>query len=243
MRKSIWIQKNLLSVLTVALSIVVTMPLAKAVGPVPVTNQGFELPGTVKTWFHTGGAANTDIPGWTASGPGGETCCGTLMGDSGVESGGSQGAWQGFLNAVDPSIYQTTGYVMPGGEGFTLTVAARNIYSSDVYFGANVPDTVWLRSTLYYWDGANRVPFASTDSSVAEGWTDYALTVPAGLVPGAAIGLPLGIEFDNVRDVVHGPGPSWIALDNVRLEAVPEPATASLLLLSSVGLLFNRKQW
>ena len=65
---------------------------------------------------------------------------------------------------------------------------------------------------------------------------EYSMVFTADDVP-ASIGSKLGIELDNVTAV----GDSWLGMDNVRLDVVPEPATAALLTLAGLALLRRRR--
>jgi PEP-CTERM motif len=197
---------------------------------VSVVNQGFELPGTAKTLFFTGGAPNALIPGWTASGPGVQGG----SGDSGVESDATYGLWAGYLGAQDPSIFQTTSYNIQAGQSFTLTYALNDSYTSDANF-TQILNQAYATATLYYLSGATRVPLGSAQvGPFGYGYADH--TVTASVVA-AAIGKPIGIELDNVSNVFGaGVVNSWVHFDNIRLDATPEPATIALLAIGGVGL-------
>jgi hypothetical protein len=224
--------------ITRALLVAIMAAWAVTAQAITVINHSFELPGTGKLWFHTGGAPNTDVTGWTASGPGGETCCGTLQGDSGVETGGggspNSGVYNSFLSTADPSIFQTTSHILAADDQFILRIAALNLYTSDTYFGSHLPDAAYLRTTLYYLalDGTTRTPLVTADHNVINGdpvpWDNYELTLSS--IPGAAIGRPLGIELTNVTREVNAAlsepvviGPSWLRLDNVRIDLAGGP--------------------
>ena len=165
---------------------------------VPLVNASFELPGTVKIkgWNGEGigGTPAVDIPGWASD---------TAVADSGVETGytPTDGAWTAFLMGADPSVWQSTGFVIFDDDTFELRVDARNTWQGTT-----------LRMTLYYDEGGVRVPAASADVTVKDTMQTFTLSFAAKDMP-ACVGKVLGVEFDNVTTN----GESWIGLDNVRL--------------------------
>jgi hypothetical protein len=165
---------------------------------IPVVNASFEQPGTakIKGWNGEGigGTPAVDIPGWASD---------TAVADSGVETGytATDGQWTAFLMGADPSVWQSTGFVIQASDVFTLSVDARNTWQGTT-----------LRMTVYYEDAGIRVPAATVDAAVTGTMQRFALTFDAAQVPAAA-GKVLGVEFDNVTTN----GQSWIGLDNVTL--------------------------
>jgi hypothetical protein len=174
---------------------VIPLPVA-----VPVENASFELPGTVKIkgWNGEGiaGTPAVDIPGWASD-------ANSVIADSGVETGfgATDGTWTAFLMGADPSVWQSTGFVIAADDIFALSVDARNTWQGTT-----------LRMTLYYEDGGLRVPAATADVTVTDAMQTFKLSLAVTDVPAAA-GKVLGIEFKNVTTE----GNSWIGLDNVRL--------------------------
>jgi len=170
--------------------------------PVPITveNASFEKPGTVKIkgWNGEGiaGTPAVDIPGWASD-------ANSPVADSGVETGygATDGTWTAFLKGADPSIWQSTGFVIAADDVFALSVDARNTWQGTT-----------LRITLYYEDGKVRVPAATVDVAVKDAMQTFTLPFAANDVP-AAVGKIIGIELDNVTTN----GDSWIGLDNVWL--------------------------
>jgi hypothetical protein len=168
--------------------------------PIAIENASFEKPGTVKIkgWNGEGigGTPAVDIPGWASD-------VNSPVADSGVETGYSptDGLWTAFLKGADPSIWQSTGFVIAKDDVFSLTVDAHNTWQGTT-----------LRITLYYEDGKLRVPAATADVTLTDAMQTFTLPFAANDVP-ASIGKILGVEFDNVTVE----GNSWIGLDNVFL--------------------------
>lgn len=216
--------------------------LAQAETSITLVNQGFELPGTVKTeyWNTNGAIVPGVIPGWEPSGVGVEGPGGPVpgLGDSGVESDTSIGLWHGYLAGRDPSIYQTTTHNILASETFFLALAAKNVFT-DVAGNSAV-----INLSLYYLNGANRVSLGNQNITLSGStFTNYTIDVLS--IPGLAVGKPIGIEIDNVSDVYDVGGDvvrSWIGLDNVRLSFVPEPATTVLLSIGAASLLIFRRR-
>lgn len=186
--------------------------------PIAVNNFSFEQPGTgkIKGWDNPG----ADIPGWSSD---------TTAADSGVEfdwPGSTEGVWAGFLMAADSGIWQLTGRTIAASDFFTLKVDLQNNYSAV---------TPSFQLGLYYDDAGTRVPVASDLVVPGSPWSEFSLSFAGGSVP-AAIGRQIGIELDNVTA-----GDSWIGLDNVRLDVIPEPATVGLMVLGALALRLRRR--
>lgn len=192
--------------------------------PIAVENFSFEEPGTgkIKGW---NGENAADIPGWASD---------TAAVDSGVESdwpGSTEGVYSGFMMSGDSSAYNLTGYTIVAGEIYKLQVDARDNWT-DLAAG-----TADLMLSLYYDVAGVRTTVASRVVAMPTEWMTYSLLFSADDVP-ASIGNPIGIELQNVSAAVGG---SWIGMDNVRLDVVPEPATMLLLGLGSLVSLRRRK--
>jgi hypothetical protein len=166
-----------------------------AAGPGVVTNFSFEYPGTEKQ------AGFDNVPGWNTDEP---------VGDSGVETGWipTDGEWTAYLMGADPPVWQLTGHTIQNGDIFELKVDARITWLATT-----------LRMSLYYDDEGVRVPLASSDLALTEEMQEYTLSFLANSVR-ASLGKKIGIEFDNVSDVVDD---NWLGLDNVRLEISGSP--------------------
>lgn len=170
--------------------------------PIALENASFEKPGTVKIkgWNGEGiaGTPAVNIPGWASD-------VNSPVADSGVETGygATDGTWTAFLKGADPSIWQSTGFVIAKDDVFALSVDARNTWQGTT-----------LRVTMYYEADGRRVPAATVDVTLTDAMKTFTLPFAANDVP-AAIGKILGVEFDNVTQN----GESWIGLDNVFLTA------------------------
>jgi hypothetical protein len=203
----------------VVLAVLLLVAVTQA-APIAVENYSFELPaaGKIKGWNAEVGA---DIPGWASDGQ---------AIDSGVESdwpGSTEGVYSGYLMGGDPSVWNLTGYVVAAGDVFTLQVDSRNNWS------AATP--AQLELSLYYDVAGVRNQAASVIVDLTDSWAGYSLTFTADDLA-ASIGNPIGIELKNAAS-----SSSWIGIDNVRLDVIPEPATLSLLGLGVVALLRKRK--
>jgi hypothetical protein len=186
---------------------------------ISLVNPGFES-NTAKTWFWnwngssgTGALVPGAIPGWSTDenpgvgGNGGK-------GDSGVEPNGNPGM-RLFLNSVDWEVYQTTGYLIPGGASFRLSWDMEGNWSAK----PNGIHTVVV--SLYYVDGTARITMGSTTLTIAQGspWIPFSFSITA--IPPPAVGKKIGLAFDNVTNLVDGGVQSWIEIDNVALVVFP----------------------
>jgi hypothetical protein len=101
-----------------------------------------------------------------------------------------------------------------------------------------------LRLSLYYRDGANMVDVGFTDISFSTNTfvnvgsldlIDFDVTVPTVLAGDPWAGENIGIKLE----VLFGDGAGNWDFDNVRLTAVPEPASIALLALGAGALLWT----
>ena len=183
-------------------------------GVIDVPNYSFEQPGSGKIvgWDNAG----ADIPGWSSD---------RAASGSGVESdwpGSSNGVWAGFVMNGDPSIFNLTDHVISAGEQFTLLVDAQDNWS------ASPPGL--LESALYFDVDGARTVMESTTVQTWWGWPTYTVNHTVSL---NGVGQKVGIQLTNVT---AGSDSSWIGLDNVRLEVIPEPTTIALLSLGIMGI-------
>jgi hypothetical protein len=191
--------------------------IAPAMAQITLTNPNFELPGTVKTeyWDAAGTIVPGIIPGWEPTGPGVQGPGGPVAGpgDSGVEFGGTAGGtWQGYLAALDPSIFSTSTHNIIANRHYRARFVLRNIYT-DAGFAAT------MQATLYYVDlGGNRVALGTPASALpTAAFAPFSMVLtPAEVAPG--LGRPIGIELSNITNgkvTVN----SWIAMDNIAIGA------------------------
>jgi len=112
--------------------------------------------------------------------------------------------------------------------------------------GKGMPEDATLQLSLYYRDAANipvTLGFTTVTYKAADfpanpplNLTDFTVTVPTVLAGDAWAGKNIGIRIEST----FGDGNGYWDLDNVRLEAVPEPETVALLSLGLGGWLLLR---
>jgi hypothetical protein len=106
-----------------------------------------------------------------------------------------------------------------------------------------------LQLSLYYRDGSdNKVAVGSTTvtysaanfpTTPALNFIDYSVDVPTVGAGDAWAGKSIGIALESTAPIQLATGGNW-DFDNVRLAAIPEPGTLSLLALGFGGLLIMR---
>lgn len=220
--------------LVFGLVLCISMAIVAQAIPITVENFSFEEPGTFKCECWDGERVNKfypsenypDVPGWSSD---------TEANDSGVEPGGRYGIWAGFImsfngqGVADPAVWQLTGHTVDAGESFTLKIDLQNNWTAP-----GVTPELQLR--LYYDDAGVRMPAATVVVNPSKlVWSEFSVSLAADDVPGS-IGNKLGIEIDNVSA-----DRSWMGLDNVRLDMIPEPATMALFSIGGLALLRRRR--
>jgi hypothetical protein len=174
---------------------------------VAVENFSFETP-QVKCQNWDGGTNSKgtfeDVPGWSSD---------TMAEDSGIEGpdawpGHTDGVMAGYMMGTDPSAWNTTSYIIGEGEKFTLSVDARDNWTSDPALPAKLAMTLYALSA----DGV-RMPIGSATVELTTEWATFTLECTADAV---AAGLPIGIELKNASNATTDNN-SWIGIDNVRL--------------------------
>ena len=221
--------------------------------PIDVPNHSFEAPDVV--------FADYPIADWQKSGPVNTVpnpFGGTITGqtDTGVFENvpftypdennlttiaGMDGTQGGFIfdivNPQEPiAIFQTLVEPYAVGRQYVLTVGVAKSVSE---FAPPMPDGAALRISLYFLDGPDRVVVDSVDVTGAElsgiEMRDFGFTTAAVGAGDAWAGQPIGIAFDPLTGSY-----GTFDVDNVRLTAVPEPAT--MVLFGPVGLALLRRR-
>ena len=142
-----------------------------------------------------------------------------------------------LLNANEPiAIFQTLGDAYTIGQQYSLTVGLAKSVSE---FAPPMPEAASLRVSLYYLDGGGRVEIAGLTVTGGQlsglEMRDFSFTTDSVQLDHAWAGQPIGIAFDPLT----GTGGTF-DIDNVRLTAVPEPA--SILLLSGLTVMLMRRR-
>lgn len=173
-----------------------------------LANWGLESPGT--------GIKYTDwdqVGGWQSDSP--ATNSGIEL-DSSAGVSAAEGDWLGFLDADDPSVWNTTDQAIVAGSRYEATLAFRRLL--------NHKNTV-AEVTLYYDDDGVRNTIVSETFAMNTAdnngkntffmWSDRAFGFDADDFPDA-IGQNLGIEIANVATSNKG----LLGFDEVRLERI-----------------------
>jgi hypothetical protein len=227
-------------------------------GAINVPNGSFENPPLPAALFNQGGfiAAPMDAiiftgvdPIWVTQGP----ITNGLMQDTGVfvnQPGpgfitNADGAQLAFMNVLSTDqvrvISQNLTNTYQVGQSYTLTVG---VCSSSEQPPTHPGDGILVG--LYYVDaGNNRVKIADLPvnvyalalSATPFQLQDFSVTVPTVGIGDAWAGMPIGIDFRSA-----GTGGGFADLDNVRLTAVPEPATLAMLGLAAPLLWARRRR-
>ena len=183
------------------------------------------------------------VPGWTFSGPGTEvrfnaidplTMMPFVKGDSSAEPGGGFGANSGnhlTLSTLDGTAFQTTAVNVsniPPSQAYRLTFEALDAFTIDNAMPnpVQIQNRAQLTARLYYDNAGVKTTLISQAIDILGGTNKYTLQIAGGspALGGAAIGKPIGIEFDTTSiernmglpafPVAH----SWVAVDNVLLQ-------------------------
>ena len=213
-------------------------------GIVPLVNGDFEsytgvAPGTAQVRGITDGVNQVDsslstLVGWSA-------LPGSAWSDSGTELSPGNATRNLYLMDNDgATVYQMSTYTIGtdfgAAEQYQVTLDTEDIWEwayLDIYLYAG--DTGTLVDTINIYSDINGNGWYSVPSSTSVTFTgDYS----------AYAGSTLGIGFKNAGDI-YVPGettPSWLAIDNVSIQAIPEPATMGLVGFFGAGVLFVRRR-
>jgi fibronectin type 3 domain-containing protein len=178
-----------------------------------LTNPGFELPGSGKIQSGFG-----NIPGWLNSG--------TTYNDTGAQSGGHSGLWEGYEQSSDDGAYQIVGsYQIQTGDRFTLTWCSQGEWNGGNTFsgtGANDPlqTVMLLRADATNTAFASMVSLAVQTNGMASGtWIQYTLTHTAAV---ADAGKYIGVSFATANNSGKSSG-TWAGYDDFNLAVVSIP--------------------
>ncbi|HMO64646.1 MAG TPA: PEP-CTERM sorting domain-containing protein [Verrucomicrobiota bacterium] len=135
-------------------------------------------------------------------------------------------------------LFQELGAAFAAGLRYDLTVAARG--------GGGLPEGSLLQISLYYADGGDRVPIASTMVGYsAAGFpdparlVDFTVSTPAVTDGSPWLGQPIGVA---IEAAVPQPSQGYWDIDNVRVLAVPEPGALGLVALGLGGFWLLRRR-
>ncbi|MEM1108239.1 MAG: PEP-CTERM sorting domain-containing protein [Planctomycetota bacterium] len=186
-----------------------------------LSNGSFESPVTSSKIF--GFDSSPDIPGWV------EDAGGVYL-DSGVEddlASAPDGTRLAFLKNDDDGFFQTTSHVISLSDSFSLE------FDVLATFLANSIDV-----SIFYADPSN-ILVSETLAITSTSWETLSITTTGITLPAAAIGTQVGVRFDN-QSYPTVDGITYLAIDDVSLTVVPEPA--SVLLLGSLALLATSRK-
>jgi len=203
------------------------------VGAAPAPG-GVQVRGLTPGEFWDASGNFTTLDGWSEG-------AGSTWADSGTEKGGYNptGTRNLYLMGEDGVAEQTTSWTIGSYQG------ADEWYHVSMLMG-DIWEWAYAEISLYYDDPANVFATKTIYSDFAgTGWwstmSQLDWYVPSTL---ASQGGQLGISIRNAGDI-YLPDPgingTWMAVDNVSIEAIPEPATMGLVGIFGAGLLFARR--
>ena len=194
---------------------------AKA-GPNLLVNGSFEIYNPVYPY---------NVPGWTGT-------IHVAIGDGVKAPGAEDGTNAAYFQNLDGSAQQTTAGAITSGQAYQLNFWTMDI---DTYNGSWSGAGIGQISVeLYYGSPGNDIYAQkdfnlglSSDGITPGTWVDQNLLIPASDIPVGAIGQDIGIRIWNSSsgDISS----SWIYVDNVVLQPVPEPGTVALFGLGALG--------
>ena len=154
--------------------------------------------------------------------------------------GGQDGLNAAYFMNQDGWAQQTTigpAGVITSGQDYQLNFWTMNIDTYNAtWSGAGIGT---IKAEVYYGSPGNDIYAAltydlgpSSNGATPGTWVNDNTIIPASAIPVAAIGQNIGIRIWNDSQNVSG---SWIYVDNVLLQPVPEPSTMALLGFGALG--------
>jgi len=213
--------------ITTTLALAVMLGLAGSAGAAAITvaNHSFEADDLIDG--HDSGALPT---GWSKSGG---AAVGYLDRNSGAYStailptpdntDGEQLAWSNF-----GGFYQVLSDVLEADTTYTLTVDVGDRNNT------GFPGAVLRLGSGVTFASNLLAPTVVSNTTPDANWETWQTTFTTGAAP-AGLDDPLRVELVDLGGV-------QVLFDNVRLNAVPEPATLGMLVIGGVGVLLRRKR-
>lgn len=197
-----------------------------------INNGGFELDGS-SSQVTAGAKGDNDLLSWTAtpsSGPlnGSSSIAKTTWNtkNTSLVSGGISSA---VIGGAGQGLFLDTGYAVAEGDVFTLSL--------DWFPASQWTATDELEIYLYTTTGTdNTVIYETTLTGLADGAGEQnlAAAVSTALAASAGKNLLMEVNFSNG-------GAGWARVDNVTIDAIPEPAVISLIGIFGGGILISRR--
>lgn len=230
---------------------------------IPIVNHSFEDPADQQKYDLWGDPGSPQLPpepsiiqGWQPTGPGhvggdGDSARDYYYGDDGNALLGEHllvlGARKNQAD-TDPPIAQTTGHAIAAGERYRLNFWAKDEFTANEAFSALISNQGRVRVEISGPNGFFHVevvgPFGNSGEGAASAMLPF--SVLSSPVPSGQEGGPLTISFQNATPFNFpaqvGNAWSWIFVDNVSLEVVPEPVSWLMMLGGSLLLGLVRRR-
>ena len=213
---------------------------------ITVPNYSFESPATTFVNTNIDNWTKPPQPAWWSSGYGYDwdqltgVFANTAPGNSDhiVNMDGNQAIW--LFGVPQNELFQNLTAKYTVGQTYSLTVGV-------IGQGGGMLDNATMQIALYYLDGSsNRIQIGETtitSGNVADNgmtlFQDFSVVVPEVLPTNAWAGSNIGVQLLSTADFSNMGG--YWDLDNVRLTAVPEPASLALLTIGAGVLAVRRR--